>query len=347
LTVLGIALAFLPALTVLAVLVGVQVWLRRKYLPNLTRIFQEKPLFIVPRGQPVEGAQDVRFPTEGGLWLRGCYLPARRERKGVVLFGLEFGSNRWACVPYCEALCEAGYDVFAFEMRSQGDSDADPHYHPLQWVTQYDLADTRAALTYLKKRPDADPRGVGLFGISKGGSVGLMAAADDPYVRCCVTDGAYATLTVMVPFMRKWFSIYNRTYPMHGLMPPWYYKLVARAGLKQVGRERKVKYLHTENSLAKLSPRPLLMIHGADDTYIKATMAKMMFEKAGEPKEFWLIEGAKHNQALHVAGSAYHERVVAFFDRFLAGAAARETVAANDTVVAPAEPAVTPAVAAR
>src|ERR1700754_2896360 len=99
---------------------------------------------------------------------------------------------------------------------------------------------------------------------------------------------------------------------MHGLMPPKYYGLIAMAGLKRVGRERKVKYLHLEPVMAKLSPRPLLMIHGADDTYIKAAMAKMMFEKAGEPKEFWLIDRAKHNQALHVAGPAYHERVVAF-----------------------------------
>ena len=30
----------------------------------------------------------------------------------------------------------------------------------------------------------ADPRGVGLFGISKGGSAGLIAAAKDDYVRC-------------------------------------------------------------------------------------------------------------------------------------------------------------------
>ena len=118
-----------------------------RYMGYLTRIFQEKPLFIVPRGEPPADAEDVELKTDDGLTLRGCYLktPAA-ERKGVVLFGLEYGSNRWACRQYCERLIESGYDVFAVEPRNQGDSDKDPNYEPLQWVTDRDVADTRAAL---------------------------------------------------------------------------------------------------------------------------------------------------------------------------------------------------------
>ena len=67
-------------------------------------------------------------------------------------------------------------------------------------------------MRYLKARPDADPRGVGLFGISKGGSAGLLAAKRDPYIRCFVTDGIFATHTTMVPYMRKWYGIYNDQY---------------------------------------------------------------------------------------------------------------------------------------
>src|SRR5438270_717442 len=81
----------------------------------------------------------------------------------------------------------AGYDVFTFEPRSQGDSDKQPGYEPLQWVTDYEVRDFQTALEYLKARGDADPRGVGFFGISKGGSAGLMAACRDKWVRCFVT----------------------------------------------------------------------------------------------------------------------------------------------------------------
>ena len=56
-----------------------------------------------------------------------------------------------------------------------------------------------------------------------------------------------------------------------------------------------------------------LMIHGGGDTYIKPEMAQALFDRAGKPKEFWLVEGAKHNQALHVAGDEYQRRVLEFF----------------------------------
>jgi uncharacterized protein len=299
-------------------MVGMHYYLCRKWLGLIVRIFQERPLFIIPRGQPREGAEDVRFPTLGGLRLRGCYLKtSARDRSGVVLFGLEFGSNRWSCLPYCEHLLESGFDVFAFETRGQGDSDAQPGYEPLQWVTNHEVRDTQAALAYLKSRPDADPRGVGFFGISKGAGAGLLAAAQDPYVRCCVTDGVFASYTTLVPYMRQWFRIYDDKYALQGLMPSWYYGLVGLRGLRRIERDRQCRFPHLERALPRLAPRPLLMIHGAGDTYIKPDMARRLFDRARDPKEYWLVEGAKHNQALQVAGEEYRRRVLAFFNTHL------------------------------
>jgi len=314
---IGLLLTLLPALAAALWLVGLYGYLCRKYLHFIVRIFQEKPLFVVPRGQPIEGAEDVRFPTRDGRSLAGCYLHARCERRGVVLFGLEFGSNRWACVPYCEALLENGYDVFAFESRGQGDSDPQPGYEPLQWVTDFEVEDARAALEYLKGRPDADPRGVGFFGISKGAGAGLFAAARDPAVRCCVTDGAFATYTTLVPYMRQWFRIYNETPSLHGLLPSWYYGAVGLTALRRIERQRRCRYPHLEPELPRLAGRPLLMIHGGGDTYITPRMAEALYERAAGPKELWLVEGAKHNGALALAGAAYERRVLEFFDRHL------------------------------
>jgi fermentation-respiration switch protein FrsA (DUF1100 family) len=61
------------------------------------------------------------------------------------------------------------------------------------------------------------------------------------------------------------------------------------------------------------------MIHGGADTYIKPEMARKLFDRAREPKEFWLVEGARHNQAFHLANAEYQRRVREFFDRHLAG----------------------------
>ena len=316
---LGFAITWSVPIILLVWLSYLQVILRWKYVHLIERIFEEKPFFIIPRGQPAAEAEDVSFRTSGGLTLRGCYFATPKTRRGVILFGLEFGSDRWSCRAYCDHLIEAGFDVFAFEPRSQGESDPQPNYEPLQWITDYEVHDTKAALDYLKKRPDADPRGVGFFGISKGGGAGLIAASRDRYVRCCLTDGVFGTYSTLVPYMRHFFRIYNNKYWFQGLIPSWYYGRIGRVALRRIARRRRCHFPNLEKRMQRLAPRPLLMIHGEADTYIKPEMAEALFARARAPKEFWLVERAKHNQAIQLAGDEYRRRVLEFFERHLAG----------------------------
>jgi pimeloyl-ACP methyl ester carboxylesterase len=340
---LGIGLILGIVLTIAFLAWLLFIYLRWRYLEYVVRIFQEKPIFIIPRGQPVPEAEEIRFRTVDGLTLCGCYLRATNswKRQGVILFGLEYASNRWSCLPYCEHLLAAGFDVFTFECRNQGDSDRQPGYEPLQWVTNHEVEDFQAALSYLKSRSDGDSRGIGFFGISKGGGAGLLAAARDPFVRCFVTDGIFATHTTMIPYMRRWISIYSDRYWIQELLPTCFYAWMGHAGLRQIGQERGCRFPHLEHVMSKLSPRPLLMIHGGSDTYIKPDMARKVFERARPPKEFWLVEGAKHNQAIQVAGEEYQQRVLDFFLEHLAGiktpaerTAARETGSSTTSVAA-------------
>jgi uncharacterized protein len=337
----------LGAAAAAAALVGLAVfafylYLTRKYLDVVVRIFEEKPLFVIPRGKPVEGAEEVSIAGAGGLTLRGLYLktPAPR-RKGVVLFGLEFLSNRWAAVPYCEFLLRAGYDVFTFEPRSQGDSDKQPGYEPLQWVTDFEVKDFAAALAYLRGRPDADPRGVGLFGVSKGAGAGVLAAAGDPAVLCCVTDGMFATHTTMIPYMRKWISIYSKLHWVQRNIPDWFYGAIARKAIRKIEAQRGCHFPHLERRIARLGGRPLLMIHGGADTYIKPEMARALFNRAGGTKELWVVEGAKHNQAFHTANGEYQRRVLEFFEKHMPESGI--PAAAAPTAPTPAQQEQTPA----
>jgi fermentation-respiration switch protein FrsA (DUF1100 family) len=314
----GLGIILVPPVAIGLALTALYLWLRWRYVPFLVRIFQEKPLFIVPRGQPTDGAEPVTLTTVDGLTLRGCYFKTAAEtRKGVILFGLEYGSDRWACRQYCESLIAAGYDVFAFEPRNQGESDKDPQYEPLQWVTDKDVSDMQVAVKYLKNRPDADPRGIGLFGVSKGGSTGYIVAAGDKSIRCLATDGAYATYTTVVPYMQRWIKIYSDRHLLQRMLPSWFYGLIGVTGLNRVARNRGVTYPSVEKAVRSLR-RPIFMIHGEGDTYIKPEMAQALYSRAVDPKEFWLVPKAKHNQAVAIAGDEYQRRIVEFFNKNLA-----------------------------
>jgi pimeloyl-ACP methyl ester carboxylesterase len=122
----------------------------------------------------------------------------------------------------------------------------------------------------------------------------------------------------MLPYMRKWVSIYSNRKWIQVLLPDWMYGVFARACLRRVRRERGMRFPHLEYAIPLLAPRPLLMIHGGADTYIKPEMAQSLFDLAGEPRELWLVEGAKHNQALQVANGEYQRRLLSFFERHLA-----------------------------
>ena len=126
--------------------------------------------------------------------------------------------------------------MFAYEPRNQGDSDKDKKYEPLQWVTDRDIADMKAAIKYLLARPDAHANGIGVFGISKGGSTALVAAAGDRRVKCVATDGAYATYTTMVPYMRKFIKIYSTRTWIQNRVPAWLYGAVGGVGVNRVAR---------------------------------------------------------------------------------------------------------------
>jgi hypothetical protein len=103
------------------------------------------------------------------------------------------------------------------------------------------MIDFQTAIAYLKSRADRDPRGVGLFGLSKGASAGLMLAAQDEYVRCFVVDGVFATVTTMVPYMKQFVLIYTKMPWMIPLLPDWYLRYAGRIGIRRIEKLRKCR----------------------------------------------------------------------------------------------------------
>lgn len=59
---------------------------------------------------------------------------------------------------------------------------------------------------------------------------------------------------------------------------------------------------------------PLLVIHGGQDEIVPLTQGQAVFATANEPKQFWLVPGAHHNDLLFVAGRRYVPRLRAFYN---------------------------------
>jgi fermentation-respiration switch protein FrsA (DUF1100 family) len=47
--------------------------------------------------------------------------------------------------------------------------------------------------------------------------------------------------------------------------------------------------------VGRISPRPLLLIHGADDIRLPPSCSEYLYARAGEPKELIIYEGATHS----------------------------------------------------
>ncbi len=70
-------------------------------------------------------------------------------------------------------------------------------------------------------------------------------------------------------------------------------------------------------SADRLAPRPLLLIHGVDDTRLPSSCSEWVYARAGDPKALMLISGATHS--LRQARETVRTRVLDFLVDTLPG----------------------------
>jgi pimeloyl-ACP methyl ester carboxylesterase len=225
-SVIGSADWFTPLLVLtllpLVIMLVAVIYLTVKYTPVIGRIFQAQPFFMPVKVQPSEHGESVEFMTEDGLRLCGTYLRSRTsEQAGVLVYCHEYLSDRWSFHPYLDQFRDLGFDLFTFDFRNHGESDLDPEYAAMQWTTDHETRDLRAALAYLRSRHDHDPAGFGLFGVSRGGTTALIVAASEPDVWGVITDGAFPTQGTVVSYILRWAQIFVPSPVLRGLIPLW------------------------------------------------------------------------------------------------------------------------------
>jgi fermentation-respiration switch protein FrsA (DUF1100 family) len=63
-----------------------------------------------------------------------------------------------------------------------------------------------------------------------------------------------------------------------------------------------------------MSPRPVLIIHSADDTLFPIHHAEQMYQAAPEPKEIWIVSGLPHVNPISRNEAAYRAKILTFFE---------------------------------
>jgi fermentation-respiration switch protein FrsA (DUF1100 family) len=242
--------------------------------------------------------EDVTFTTVEGLRLAGWFVPSRNGATIIALPGAN--NDRTNVAEHAAMLARHGYGVLLFDPRGNGESEGDPNQ--FGWHTGKDI---RAALDFLRGRPDVDPTRIGALGLSMGGEAVLQATAQNAAIRAVVAEGAGARSVdevLLQPGVAKWVSL-----------PQTWLTYAATGALSRVAPPMSLKDL-----TPLIAPRPLLLIYASGSHQAgESQLNPIYFEAAGGPKELWAIPDAGHTEGLAAHPDDYEARVIGFFDRAL------------------------------
>jgi fermentation-respiration switch protein FrsA (DUF1100 family) len=200
-------------------------------------------------------------------------------------------------------LDKAGYGLLAFDFRSSRSAGRLP-----TTLGHHEVADARAALTWVRTQPGLRSLPVGLLGESLGGSIALIAAAERPDVRAVLADCAFATgERALADACERWARL-----------PGEPGARVCRA----VGRWVTGFDPGTLDAVAAshaLRDRPLYIIHAENDDRLSESHPRALWRAAGAKDPLWIIPEVGHNQGWLRRRALYEARARAFFDRHLLG----------------------------
>ena len=260
---------------------------------------KRKPLDVWP-DQYKLSYENVYFKTEDGVQIKGWFIPNPSSDKTIILMH-GWGMNRGDVFKNTYFLHDLGYNLMYFDFRALGESGG-----TVSSIGYLEVKDLQAAIQFLKDtRPFACEK-IGLYGLSMGGMVAICEAAQNPEIKCVVAEASYYSFRRVVS---RWAWVHNKV-PYFPLMPIVLHYM--RRNLAANPERYSPKY-----NIPKISPRPIFIIHGRYDNLVPAAQAKMLFKCAGEPKEIWLVPGAKHNKCAEVGGYEYKQRLADFYKKYL------------------------------
>ena len=253
-------------------------------LSALMLVFERKLIYFPQRAHDVTPRQlglafeDLTLTAEDGVRIHAFYLPAPAEPRWTVLFAHGNAGNvshRLDRAVFLQSKLRAA--VLLFDYRGYGRSEGSPD-------EEGTYRDARAAHRWLVEEKRVPPDRLVVFGESLGSAVALDLALSRP-CRALVLESPFASVPAMA----------RAVYP---ILPLW-------------------PFVRTRYDNEAKAPRisvPLLVLHGDRDEVVPYAQGRRVFEAAPEPKRFFAIPGASHNDTYVVGGEAYWSAVAGFLE---------------------------------
>ncbi len=266
--------------------------------------------------------EDVTFESndEGHYTYKGWFVPGRvgpgipKRVMGLVCTH-GGGRDRRAWLRHLPMFHDAGFSVLLYDLREHGLSSGTGKGFTYGINERWDV---KAACTWMKKVKGFQR--VGAIGTSIGAASTIAAAAiAKDVIDLVIAENPMLTVSqlqsvllsrIVGPLMRG--SRFGR--PIF-----WAFKRVCSIWLNaRVGNipSKRCQAMHT---IAEISPRPVLLMHGTFDTIVPAAHGQKLFDLAKEPKEFWLLPEAGHTTLYDHSPEEFKRRVMGFLEKYEKG----------------------------
>jgi dipeptidyl aminopeptidase/acylaminoacyl peptidase len=178
-----------------------------------------------------------------------------------------------------EQICPHGFAVFIFNFRGAGASGG--NLDMAGWAR-----DLKAVVDYLYSLPQLDSSYLALLGFSAGAAVSVYLAAQDKRVSAVAACACPAEFDLfsknddprsLIDHYREIGAIRDDDFPPSP--QEWL---------------RGFEVVRPIDDIARISPRPLLLVHGSQDEVVDVSHARRLYAKAGKPKQLIVIDGAGH-----------------------------------------------------
>jgi fermentation-respiration switch protein FrsA (DUF1100 family) len=223
--------------------------------------------------------EEVWFQSADGTKLFGWYVESSATN-AVLLWCHGNAGNIINRLENLRELYRLGLSVLIFDYRGYGRSQGRPDEEGL-------YQDAIGAYDYLTRTRMIRPERIILFGRSLGASVAAELAAQKP--------AAGLILESPFPSVEAVAKFHYGGLPVHRLLGAEF-RLIDR--------------------LPQLS-LPKLVIHGDRDDIIPIELGRQVFDAAPSPKEWYVIQGADHNNTYQIGGVAYFRRLGEFIRQAL------------------------------